>query len=122
MKDFNYEENAKYKKKKDQSSKSNRRSDHKHNYVKIIKSGWLMGYTWAYRCSICGRTKSVPYAESTIGLTREVKPKIYGKDTYLSLKEIHEKYPETDIFIYKENPDNKYWFCDDNCLEKIIFN
>lgn len=121
MNNFEFEDTPKHKKKKDQSSKSNRRSDHKHNYVKVITSGWLMGFTWAYRCSVCGRIKSVPFSENSTGLTREEKPRVYGKNTYLSIEEIHEKFPDIDIYVAKEDPNNKYWFCDDNCLEKIIF-
>lgn len=47
----------KYKKKKNNSSKSNKRSDHKHKYTTIIMRGFV-GWIWGKECEICGRVKS----------------------------------------------------------------
>lgn len=53
---FSDETLPKHKKKKAQTSKSNKRSDHKHQYEKIIIKNW--GWIWGERCVICGRIKT----------------------------------------------------------------
>lgn len=45
-----------HKKKKDQKSKSNKCSNHKHQYEKIIVKT-IAGWNWAMQCVICGRIK-----------------------------------------------------------------
>lgn len=45
-----------HKKKKDQKSKSNKRSNHKHQYEKVIVKGFI-SWQWAEQCTICGRIK-----------------------------------------------------------------
>ncbi len=43
-----------HKRKHPQTSKSAQRSDHKHQYEKVIVQG-ILGWTWRKRCHICGR-------------------------------------------------------------------
>lgn len=56
MNNFCEEDTTPYKKKKDQKSKSNKRSNHKHQYKKIIIKSFI-GWQWAEKCEICGRIK-----------------------------------------------------------------
>ena len=50
------EESPRHRKKSQTASRSNseKRSDHKHDYEKIVFDGFL-GYRWGKRCRICGR-------------------------------------------------------------------
>lgn len=115
-------ETPKYKKKKDNGSKSNRRSSHKHDYEEVIVQGWLFGFSWAYRCKICGRIKSKSYAMSHEGLRKEVPTKtgcISSRD-FLSAEELHEKFPDKDIYIYQTNENGIPSF-EDSSLIKLDF-
>ena len=103
-------ETPKYKKKKDNGSKSNRRSSHKHDYEEVIVQGWLFGFSWAYRCKICGRIKSKSYAMSHEGLRKD----------FLSAEELHEKFPDKDIYIYQTNENGMPSF-EDSSLIKLDF-
>lgn len=110
----------KYKKKKENSSKANKRSDHKHEYTDIIQEGWLFGFQWAQRCDICGRIKTKSYGMMHEGLKRDnYEGKYISKNTYLSLEEIHEKYPDVKIYRRKRKDDGMVdWDAD---LEEIVF-
>ena len=112
----------KHKKKKNTGSKSNRRSSHKHDYEEIIMQGWLFGFSWAYRCKICGRIKSKSYATSHDGLRKEtptVRGCISSRD-YLSVEELHEKYPDKDIYVYQTDENGMPNF-EDSSLVKLEF-
>ena len=110
----------KHKKKKDNGSKTNRRSDHKHEYKNVIKQGWLGGFQWAERCVICGRIKPKSYGMMYEGLKRDnSERKCIGRDTYLSLEEIHEKYPDVKVYVYERKTGGMIdWESD---LKEIVF-
>ncbi len=45
---------TRHRRKRPQTSKSANRSDHKHQYEKVIEHG-VLGWVWRKRCHICGR-------------------------------------------------------------------
>ena len=49
------QEIPKHKKKSENKSKSNKRSNHKHDYERVILQQWGDNYSWGKRCKICGR-------------------------------------------------------------------
>lgn len=117
----NYEfDIPKHRKKKDNGSKTNRRSSHKHQYQDIIMEGWLYGFCWAERCSICGRLKSKGFSTMTEGLMHKRDTRVISKDSYLTLEEIHEKFPNVDVYYRKRNEDGSISFNDED-LVKIDF-
>lgn len=118
---YKYDDEApKYKKKKDNKSKSNRRSSHKHEYKDILLEGFLFGFCWTEKCTICGRLKSKPYAASTEGLMRPRTHSYIGREDYYSAEELHEKYPDIEIYTRKVNPDGTHSFADEDII-KIKF-
>ena len=68
----NYNDIPKYKKKKKQSSSSSKRSNHKHDYERVINGCYLLTYVWMERCKICGRFQSVPFYQSKEDLLKTV--------------------------------------------------
>lgn len=93
------QEIAPYRKKKDQKSKSEKRSNHKHIYEKIIMQS-ILGWQWAERCIQCGRKKY----RFKLNCNDFVKPE-YRDYPYLSqsffytFEELKEKYPDIDIVL-----------------------
>jgi hypothetical protein len=121
MKDFFENEKYGYRKKKDQFSKSNRRSDHKHDYEKIIVPG-LFGYMFAQRCTLCGRIKHYSFAQTRykefLKGNRRNSFGIGGNDI-MTPDEIHAAFPGIRIFTYDRNSDGHL---DSNSeLHEIIF-
>ena len=110
----------KYKKRKDNSSKSNKRSSHKHEYETILLDYGFLGFSWVYRCKICGRLKFLNYSAANKGLRKTSDNKTIGKNTYFSLEELHEKYPDTRIFRRPHDENNRIIF-DDKKIEEIKF-
>lgn len=92
-----------YRKKSKTASTSNseKRSDHKHQYEKIILRSFI-GYQWGKKCSVCGRIDD-RYSLS-IQQRREfmkpVKTSHYGigLDDFLSIPELRQKFPEIEIY------------------------
>ena len=119
MQDF-YDEVPKHKKKKDGKSKSNRRSSHKHEYEDILLSGWLFGFSWTERCKICGRLKSKSYSAAKEGLMKPRTHKYISNADYYTAEELHEKFPDIDIYVRKRNEDGSLSF-EDHDIEKIEF-
>ena len=86
------------KKKPSDKSKSDARSDHKHEYEPCILKYVL--YTWGERCSICGRTRS-KWNKAKNRLLR--RPESLGKagvglNDYLSVAEMKEKFPGVKVY------------------------
>ena len=83
-------------------SNSKKRSDHKHQYEKIIIK-WLFGYRWSRRCSICGRIDDSFRGFSASLYQDFIKPEaknghgISNRD-YLSIPEIRAIFPGIDIY------------------------
>jgi len=98
-----------HKKKVDSKSKSNRRSNHKHLYEKVILS-YLPRNTniWYNRCSICGRLDFL--AQETFK----------GNINKLSIKELRAAYPETRIFVRRQDENGKLVFPDDDMIEEVL--
>jgi len=101
----------KYRKKKSQESKSSKRSDHKHNYVKSIRlnyssNGEIYGAYWSEHCDICGRRgESDPFNDQDFkqpAFSKEPYKRILGH--YLSYNDICKKFPN--VPIYRNNPDD----------------
>lgn len=97
MIDFCDDNTPKYQKKKNQKSKSSKRSNHKHQYEKLIVKG-IIGWTWAKQCSICGRI-SCRLALST----REFQKPEYrqlpyiSQQSYYTYEELQKLYPNVKI-------------------------
>lgn len=95
----------KYRKKKTSSkSHSSKRSDHKHDYEKVIIEGWLFGWEWGERCKICGRTEYVLHSDyhDYHDFLKEGVTILSSNESYwLSKEEIKEKYPGIPIFKAK---------------------
>ncbi len=106
------DETPKYRKKKAQNSKSEKRSDHKHEYVKTIQmsvntiNGKIDGFYWATHCKVCGRLGSIDVHNNDDFR----KPEYYGKsrwwsaDMYLPFDEVIAKFP--DVPVYRTNPND----------------
>ena len=117
---FNEPEIPKHKKKKSQTSKSCKRSNHKHDYERVIIVGNVFGAHWSNKCKICGRIKSMSAGSMSAGL---LKPRPYQHisiSDYLTPEEAHAKYP--DIPIYERTKDERgYTMFGDNDMKQITF-
>lgn len=86
-----------HKKKKDQKSKSNKRSNHKHQYEKIIIKGFI-GWQWAERCTICHRIKCNYHTSDREFIKPDCRQLPYvSRQTYYSYEEMLELYPDIEI-------------------------
>lgn len=98
----NYEDIPKYRKKKESStSKSNIKSEHKHNYSKkclLITKDSKRPYYATY-CSVCGKIENVSFFESV--------KEDGGHYRALNTDEIYEKYKDLEK-IYVNNIWQKY--------------
>lgn len=108
------DEIGKYKKKKSQKSKAEKRSDHKHEYEKSIEmtvntvNGAIDGFYWTTHCRVCGRLGKFDYRNNDDFRRPEWKGKHlwWSSDMYITFDEVVTKYP--DIPIYRRDPDD--WF------------
>lgn len=105
----------KYRKKKSQESKSEKRSDHKHQYVKSIKivsyrEGTVNWIHWSKHCSICGRQGGKAndcFNDRDFKLPQfQTEPYIRILGHYMSYDDICKKFP--DVPIYRNNPDDLF--------------
>lgn len=96
-----------HRKKKYSKSNSSKRSDHKHDYEKVIVKTWY-DISWGDRCRICGRMSGRPaycstdyslYTKCSSTDDRRHTSRLLGR-TYraLSLSELQVKYPNTKIY------------------------
>lgn len=85
------------KKKASDTSKAEKRSDHKHEYESCIVR-YAVFFHWGKRCRICGRTKG-KWGRDTDFLRPESvgKPGI-GVNDFLSVRELRQKYPGVGIY------------------------
>lgn len=107
--EMNESDVPKYKKKKSQESKSEKRSDHKHAYEKSIllyidSDGIVNWANWSQHCSICGRLKSIDHWNVDEFRKTEFQGRSRGffLNDYLSLDDIFKKFPN--VPIYRNNP------------------
>lgn len=91
------EDNTPYKKKKDQKSKSIKRSDHKHQYEKIIMRS-IVGWQWIERCTQCGRLKYNKRFIDKEFIKPEYQSKPYISDkSYWTYAEMVKLFPDIEI-------------------------
>ena len=101
-----YDDVPRHKKKKSQKSKAKMRSDHKHEYEKIIINS-MFGWKWGKRCVICGRIDE-GHAFSSRDKEDFLKPDLTKSNNrisfrdYLSIQEIEEKFPHIPIFKMRD--------------------
>ena len=105
---------APHKKKSKTADKSSsaKRSDHKHDYEKVILESFF-GFKWGYRCRICGRIDSKPTKFSMSGRDSFLKPEAVNKAgvkyrDWLTIPEMRSKFPFTRIFVYDKDVGNGY--------------
>lgn len=93
-------EEAPHKKKKNQNSKSSRRSDHKHQYEDAIINSFF-GWHWGKTCSVCGRVQTGKFCLSDDEFRKPEfqGSRVFGRDVFLSLEEVKEKYKDVPIFV-----------------------
>lgn len=97
MEDFN--DIPKYHKKgKRSKSNSNKRSNHKHEYEKIIYEDWF-GYSWGKRCKICGRIDTY-YSHFSSENYKDFRGTIIhgGRSRSMSPAEIRQVIPNVPIY------------------------
>ena len=87
-----------HKKRKDQKSKVSKRSDHKHDYEKIIGRG-ICGWVWIERCRICGKMKDGNWFGDEEFMKPEYRKErtIYSSSYFYSEEELRELYPDVEI-------------------------
>ena len=92
------------------TSRSDKRSDHKHEYEKVIVR-FIRGFEWSERCRIC--RKFAPWKTSACISRRDfVRPEFLSRrgfrfkaNEYLSLDDIRRKFP--DVLIFEEKIDKE---------------
>ena len=110
-------ETPKYRKKKSTGSKSEKRSDHKHDYEIILLENGLIGSVWMDRCRVCGRLKSKSYAASIEGL-KKPDMREWSNMSYYSIEELHKQYPNVKIYRRMRN-EKGYILWNDTDIEQI---
>lgn len=95
---------APHRKKKPQTSKASHRSNHKHQYERIIIESFV-GWNWGKRCTICGRISSSGWPVLHNG--DFLKPKYanargVASYMFLNIKELKEKHKGVPIYIIGE--------------------
>lgn len=97
---MNNKEIPKYKKRKNNSSKSSKRSDHKHDYQPVIMKGFIVGWIWADKCRICGRVKAKHFSARKELMKPEFRSRpYYCSDFFYSYEELKELYPDAEIVL-----------------------
>lgn len=86
------------------TSQSARRSNHKHEYEKVIIREFI-GYAWSSRCRLCGRFQSGYSRFSTTRYMDFRRPESFGKpgisnQDFLSLEEIRARYPGIPVYEF----------------------
>ena len=101
------------------TSNSQRRSDHKHRYKKIILHYGSGTFVWGRQCEICGRIDSAYKASKWSGKDFEVTGAgLCGNWENICLTEIHQKYPEYTIMTLK-NAEWEKWISNEVGKEKL---
>lgn len=102
---FDLNDIPKYKKKKKNNSSAKKRSDHKHQYEKIIVEDFLGGFCWGERCKICGRIVSNTLSNNSLD---DFYYKYMNALDAIPVKEIHKKFPQYKIYVYKRVTKDDY--------------
>lgn len=99
-----------HRKKKEQTSKSSRRSDHKHRYEKIILQSFI-GWSWGKRCTVCGRIED----DAKFFHSKEfIKPECVNKrglsrDMFYGAEELKKKYSDIPIYVTGDRISGGLW-------------
>ncbi len=94
-----------HKKKRPQTSKSIKRSDHRHGYERIIAQT-PVGWDWGERCMFCGRLSN-----KFLFASRDfIRPDRIGgvgisSDDFYCLEEIRQQFPNIPIYLFNEDFD-----------------
>lgn len=92
-----FESGPRYRKKHSQKSKSAKRSNHKHDYEKVIIKT-LIGWRWGGRCRICGRINSGNGFSSKEFVRPESRYKsAISRSDFYSAAELQRIYPDVGI-------------------------
>ena len=101
-----YDEDARHRKKSKTSktSKSVQRSNHKHEYEKVIIREFI-GYAWGGRCRLCGKFRAitVSFLPVAIWISAGRTPlgnKEFPTSPFFSLEEIRAKFPDVPIYEF----------------------
>lgn len=99
-------ENVRHRKKSKTSktSKSVQRSNHKHEYEKVIIREFI-GYTWGGRCKFCGKFQSHYRHFSTSRYLDFRRPESLeqswiSNESFFNLEEIRTKFPDVPIYEF----------------------
>lgn len=93
----------KHKKKKNNSSRSDKRSNHKHIYEKVITENFLGFFAWAERCSVCGKFKN-QFSFDYEGLIEPSEDRALMPRNAYTAQELRQKFPNTRIYKFKSTP------------------
>lgn len=101
-----YDEDVRHRKKSKTSktSKSVQRSNHKHEYEKVIIREFI-GYAWGGRCRLCGKFRS-HYGQFSASRYMDFRrPDSLGQQgisnvSFFSLEEIRAKFPDVPIYEF----------------------
>ena len=101
MEDFN--DIPKYHKKgKSSKSSSAKRSDHKHNYEKVISNDGWIGFIWGKRCKGCGRMDTYYQWPSALNYQDFVVADGPRSRRGMTVEEVREKFPDIPIYVCAE--------------------
>ena len=84
------------KKKPSDTSRSEKRSNHKHEYEPCIIRYFF--YNWGVRCRICGRIVTKPSGNTDFLRPESIGKPGVGSDDFLSVSELRQKYPGVGIY------------------------
>lgn len=92
------------------TSRSGKRSDHKHQYQKVILHYGGSAFSWGWQCELCGRIDDT-YKSSN---WRSDDLKVSGTYTGMSWleccrREIHDQYPHHKIFVICKDFEWREW-------------
>lgn len=101
-----YDETMRHRKrsKTSKTSKSVHRSNHKHEYEKVIIRGFI-GYAWGGRCRLCGKFQSHYRHFSASRYMDFRRPESIGQygisnESFFSLEEIRTRFPDVPIYEF----------------------
>ncbi len=94
---------VRYRKKHPQTSKSNKRANHKHMYEKVSVQT-VIGWDWAKRCTICGRISNELHLGSRDFMRPDCRHRLgMSSADFYSLEELVQKLPGVPVYLYDDN-------------------
>lgn len=101
--DLDLLDEMRHRKKRPQTSKSQKRADHKHQYEKVIVQT-IVGWDWGQHCMICGR-----FSNRFVFVCRDfMRPHCkhehgVSSDDFYSLEELLTLFPDVPIYLRNDN-------------------